>query len=260
MWLSHLHCLYYLMQAYRDNLDGQYFVQCDSCQHYASFVICKECGLGGDYVPNLLAKPSQWQCPNCRTENKLSDNFYHYVTPMYLGSPFKDFAETTAATHPEDASQTTIYPSRRALYLAGLCTVFGVLLSIVAFSINPSPAWRIIEVSLIALLFGSISYSMLKHYWPYRPAVIANQEGLTIPKYENLVIPWKQIEDVRTLDLSDSHILPIRRVAIRYSDKPLDSVHILPEFADQHYSLVEIDFAFLQEKYDELISIIDTHL
>jgi hypothetical protein len=116
-----------------------------------------------------------------------------------------------------------------------------------------------VEVGLIAMFFGYLSYKSLRHYFPYKPVIIANQEGLTIPRYDNMVIPWKQIEEIRTLDLSNNSLWPIRRIAIRYSDKPLDSVHILPEFSDQLYNLVEVDFAFLQAKYDDLISVIDTH-
>ncbi len=66
-----------------DNPESSYFVICKSCGWQTSYVWCPKCGMGGEFVKNLSARPSAWVCPDCKTKYQLPIEFYKKPVNLY---------------------------------------------------------------------------------------------------------------------------------------------------------------------------------
>lgn len=62
--------------------EGNIFLICGNCGYGMVDVWCEKCGIGGPFITNIDKKPTSWQCPECKSQYKLSDDFY--LTPQIL--------------------------------------------------------------------------------------------------------------------------------------------------------------------------------
>ncbi|WP_312519024.1 hypothetical protein [Anaerospora sp.] len=49
---------------------------CNKCEWMTSDVWCPKCGMGGPFVDHIEERPLKWQCPECKTEFSLPEEFY----------------------------------------------------------------------------------------------------------------------------------------------------------------------------------------
>ncbi len=60
------------------------FIVCGNCGKEFSEVWCPKCGMGGDFVENIQARPNSWICPRCKTQYQLPASFYEQPVRSYL--------------------------------------------------------------------------------------------------------------------------------------------------------------------------------
>jgi len=59
-----------------NNPEENRFLICNTCEWMTSDVWCPKCGRGGPFVEHIEERPFKWQCPECKTEFALSEEYY----------------------------------------------------------------------------------------------------------------------------------------------------------------------------------------
>ncbi|MFW2373249.1 MAG: hypothetical protein ACN4GM_09015 [Gammaproteobacteria bacterium] len=60
--------------------------QCTYCNHVFSYIWCKKCGMGGDFLHNIELKPKTWKCFDCKSEITIPDSTYSRYVKLIEGT------------------------------------------------------------------------------------------------------------------------------------------------------------------------------